>query len=1115
MSRLPTSALNPGHSRFNVGRSMFNVLLIFLSISISGFSPLQAQETTPATLLEGDSGISLQPSATGEKILHWLGRADRTYFIQASPDLLDWTWAPNIESGIDGPMSYEVDGPVAAGFFRLQYTDQTAEDVDSADFDGDGLSNNFELTPRPRPGGIVGYANLNPNIQTSPLLADTDHDGLSDKWELEHGFDPTDNGTRNPNNGPDGDTDGDGITNLQEYIGGTNPKSNSDYPLHMITAERWGFAKGFPAPAENSWGFYRTNGWEPGVYFQSDEDHFSLNLIVGKLTAIPYPQTPGAEAEGFQRSFAMQTAVFSGSASNFDGSIIDATVREKGVWLKASPKPELREYQFLKITEKKNLTETLQPPVITADLVSLQIQPNQTHSEPYELAALPEVAVNSQRSAYCSLSRLRLVSRDRYLAGSINVSGMGSGVSAEFINTTTGEDLGTYAELENSDGATRIFSDVTKVLDPTLSPGDRQPVGKKVWFVKDNNGDLNFYTCFKEIGEIEIRLKTGGTPLLTLHHTLTSAQDFSEVIDYVNDWVNGTALTTGGTTPVVLGAPPPGGGGSGGAPQPITEINYLTSACLIPLFNVVGQVEGLTGVFIGFYDGLKAGLIDDRDFILLVGNGVVSAGSYAAQHAQIEIENYFNNPIKRAQEIKNLTDQLINDILFKTCKTIDRSLSTWEGFKDKSWAVWDAVGQAATLQFTITKTLWPKVVDGLCDWGQDFGNRMMIGSEQTHWGQKIWVVNKLLASVDDIAGTTARTAAYTIGYSSGYIVEQVCVAIGTDGVYTLAKIAAKGVVRLGSELSLKTAFAVASRGQLVKRWLAGATMSVEMEITAERGLVDAAKSPISAEFKDTAAEVWEQTMRRESYNRSLVGYRTLGEEVANAPRLQQLFLIEGTEARFWKVSGKLNKKLGDESSAEAMRGWVKVYDRCLKIEGGALLDDRAEDLFKLVKLDTTEGKKALRKSLEEFGATDGSGKFWLRDVEKIQAEGYRYSNFDPRFDEAGNAVSGPPKLNAADAPSYGWYASFGKFEKSNIAKSSLQIPPANSAKFRLEFDWEAVKNNVRISRGSLDTQDWFEMLAKDFPLNGSGVGSQVLVDGTNIPIKAIWDISGEIPIKIY
>ena len=109
---------------------MFNVLLIFLSISISGFSPLQALETTPATLLEGDTGISLQPSATGEKILHWLGRADRTYFIQASPDLLDWTWAPNIESGIDGPMSYEVDGPVAAGFFRLQYTDQTAEDVE-------------------------------------------------------------------------------------------------------------------------------------------------------------------------------------------------------------------------------------------------------------------------------------------------------------------------------------------------------------------------------------------------------------------------------------------------------------------------------------------------------------------------------------------------------------------------------------------------------------------------------------------------------------------------------------------------------------------------------------------------------------------------------------------------------------------------------------------------------------------------------------------------------------------------------------------------------------------------------------------------------------------------
>ena len=58
-------------------------------------------------------GLRLQTLTTGEKILHWNGQANYTYFIQATPDLSDWTWAPNIEPGVAAPMSYEVDGPTA------------------------------------------------------------------------------------------------------------------------------------------------------------------------------------------------------------------------------------------------------------------------------------------------------------------------------------------------------------------------------------------------------------------------------------------------------------------------------------------------------------------------------------------------------------------------------------------------------------------------------------------------------------------------------------------------------------------------------------------------------------------------------------------------------------------------------------------------------------------------------------------------------------------------------------------------------------------------------------------------------------------------------------------
>lgn len=101
------------------------------------------------------------------------------------------------------------------------------------------LSLRFEtLAATPGDGALDadldGLTNLQEyNNGTNPWLSDTDGDGMSDKWEVDNGllgFSGT--GV----NGGQGDKDGDGSSNLQEYYGSSNPGNASDKPKGMIVA---------------------------------------------------------------------------------------------------------------------------------------------------------------------------------------------------------------------------------------------------------------------------------------------------------------------------------------------------------------------------------------------------------------------------------------------------------------------------------------------------------------------------------------------------------------------------------------------------------------------------------------------------------------------------------------------------------------------------------------------------------------------------------------------------------------------------------------------------------------------------------------------------------------
>jgi Ca2+-binding RTX toxin-like protein len=65
-------------------------------------------------------------------------------------------------------------------------------------------------------------------FETLILDPDQDDDGLNDQWERDHGLDPADNGSVNPNNGANGDPDGDLVSNVNEFAHHTNPNGRID-----------------------------------------------------------------------------------------------------------------------------------------------------------------------------------------------------------------------------------------------------------------------------------------------------------------------------------------------------------------------------------------------------------------------------------------------------------------------------------------------------------------------------------------------------------------------------------------------------------------------------------------------------------------------------------------------------------------------------------------------------------------------------------------------------------------------------------------------------------------------------------------------------------------------
>jgi hypothetical protein len=117
----------------------------------------------------------------------WDGVAGRTYFTQFSLDLQTWHYAPYIDFG-EGEHRRGIESSSDKIFLRLNYGEfpgiSSLDQAMNADFDGDGLSNLFEVRAGYDPFEAIS------TVDGPDGSADPDQDGLVNLYEQAVGLDP-------------------------------------------------------------------------------------------------------------------------------------------------------------------------------------------------------------------------------------------------------------------------------------------------------------------------------------------------------------------------------------------------------------------------------------------------------------------------------------------------------------------------------------------------------------------------------------------------------------------------------------------------------------------------------------------------------------------------------------------------------------------------------------------------------------------------------------------------------------------------------------------------------------------------------------------------------------
>jgi hypothetical protein len=87
----------------------------------------------------------------------------------------------------------------------------------------------------------------------------------------------------------------------------------------------------------------------------------------------------------------------------------------------------------------------------------------------------------------------------------------------------------------------------------------------------------------------------------------------------------------------------------------------------------------------------------------------------------------------------------------------------------------------------------------------------------------------------------------------------------------------------------------------------------------------------------------------------------------------------------------------------------------------------------------------------------------------------------------------------------GWYVTGNKLDTQQAAKNVLQLPELANGRYRCKFTTAQAKDNIKIPKGNINNDEHFEPLARDFPENGEGSGSQLLLESKEVLVEEIYD----------